>query len=149
MKDHRVLYCRSKLTCRRCNRKHKKLLHEEKENTSKSTLSSPGSSAENLQPEEKPSIRAASKASELMSRSILKVVPVKMWTENPKDFTHTYAFFDEGSNANLCVASLARRLGVPLAAANVELVTTNATSQMKKKVNRLAVQGCGERHPSG
>ena len=75
----------------------------------------------------------------------MKVVPVKVWAENPEDFTHTYAFIDEGSNANLCAASLARRLGVPLAAANVELVTTNAISQMKKKVNRLAVQGCNER----
>ena len=91
LKGHRVLYYHSKLTCRRCNRKHYTLLHEKKESTSKAT-SSHGSSSERTEPEEKPLICAANKASELMFRSITKVVQVNVWVENPEHFTHTYAF---------------------------------------------------------
>ena len=44
----------------------------------------------------------------------------------------------------MCAASLASRLGVPISQGNVELMTTNAISTIKHKVNDLAVQGIDE-----
>ena len=44
----------------------------------------------------------------------------------------------------MCSASLVERLGVPMSATNVELVSSNAISVMDKKVDCLGIQGFEE-----
>ena len=43
---------------------------------------------------------------------VLKVVPVKVWANDPVEHNLIYAFIDEGSNLNMCSSHLAKRLGV-------------------------------------
>ena len=77
-------------------------------------------------------------------RTIFKVVPVKVWYDNPSKYVCTYAFIDERSSVNMCSAELAERLGVPVEWGNVELITANAITHEKKKVYFLAIQGIEE-----
>ena len=76
--------------------------------------------------------------------AILKVVPVKVWSANPINCVNTYAFIDEGSNINMCSSRLADRLGVPISATNVKLLTSNAESVLDRKIESLMVQGIDE-----
>ena len=143
---HRVSNCQSKLSCRKCSRKHNTLLHEERSRNGAGELSNVSSSVQPKRDDSdnEGSVRAASSAPKFKRRSILKVVPVKVWVDDPGKFTHTYAFIDEGSTVNMCSADLVKRLGMPVLATNVELVTSNSTSVMTKKVDRIGIQGMDE-----
>ena len=83
-------------------------------------------------------------ASSFSGRTIFKVVPVKVWYDDPSKYICTYAFIDEGSSVNMCSAELAEQLGVPVKWGNVELITANAITHEKKKVDFLAIQGIEE-----
>ena len=72
-------------------------------------------------------------ASSFSGRTIFKVVPVKVWYDDPSKYVCTYAFIDEGSSVNMCSAELAERLGVPVKWGNVELITANANHSRKEK----------------
>ena len=71
--------------------------------------------------------------------SILKVVPVRVWTNDPGKHVLTYAFIDEGSNINMCSRHQAKRLGVSTLATNVKLLTSNAISVLDRKINDLVI----------
>ena len=73
--------------------------------------------------------------------SILKVVPVKVWTNDPVKPVLTYAFIDEGSNINVCSSHLGERLGVSTSATNVKLLTSNAISVLDRKIDNSVIQG--------
>ena len=77
-------------------------------------------------------------------RTIFKVVPVKVWLNDPAEHVCTYAFIDEGSSVSLCSRDLVNRLGVPIIQSNVELHTTNAVTTVNSMVQRLAVKGMEE-----
>ena len=67
-----------------------------------------------------------------------------MWVQDKTEHVYIHPFIDEGSNVNLCSDRSAKLLDIPVAAAHVELVTSNATSLMKEKVQNLASQGIKE-----
>ena len=86
-------------------------------------------------------------ASSFSGRTIFKVVLVKVCYDDPSKYVCTYAFIDEESNVNMCSAELAERLGVPVKWGNVELITANAITHEKKKVDFLAKQGIKKKAP--
>ena len=138
---HRVLYCRSKLTCRKCNQKHNTLLHEHWAETG---VSRSQEEEDNQEKGDQLQLCTASNTAKSIPRAILKVVPVKAWVKDPANFTQTYAFIDEGSTVNMWSADLVRRLGVSVCATKVELVTSNSTSLMTKKADWFGICGLGE-----
>ena len=76
--------------------------------------------------------------------AIFTVVPVKVWPANSSNCVSTYAFIDEGSNIKMCSSRLADRLGIPISATNVKLLTSNAESVLDQKIDNLMVQGIDE-----
>ena len=147
---HRVSNCCLRITCRKCNQKHNTLLHPVFEPDSHETGVSKSRPAGSDDREEvgdsiQPICAATSsgRSVEPYRHTIFKVVPVKVWAENT-DCVQTYAFIDEGSSVYMCSASLVERLGVPMTATNVELVSSNAISVMDKKVDCLGIQGFEE-----
>ena len=144
---HRVVQCRLKMTCRKCGRRHNSLLHWE----SRSHEISNEQSSTSVRADEKGNPDVSSRvcattyenerASAKSMGEILKVVPVKVWSANPSNCVSTYAFIDEGSNINMCSSRLADRLGVPISATNVKLLTSNAESVLDQKIESL-MQGC-------
>ena len=69
---------------------------------------------------------------------------MKVWAQDKSEHVCTYAFIDEGFNVNLCSDRLAALSAILVAVTHVELVTSNATFLMKKKVQNLAIQGTKE-----
>ena len=67
------------------------------------------------------SLKKSSKKRDSVKQTIFKIVPVKVWYNDPTKYECTYAFIDEGSSVNLCAADLAKRLGVPINYENFEL----------------------------
>ena len=90
------------------------------------------------------SLKKSSQKRDSVKQAIFKIVPVKVWYNDPTKYECTYAFIDEGSSVNLCAADLAKRPRVPINCGNVELQTTNAVTTIKQKVQDLAVQGIEE-----
>ena len=151
---HRILECKSKISCCDCGKRHHTLLHLERSNSETNTSSHSESSKPSVLNNDdvdqfaaisaSTSFKKNSLGSGFTKQTIFKVVPVKVWHNDSANYECTYASIDEGSNVNLCAASLASRLGVPISQRNVELMTTNAISTIKHKVNDLAVLGIDE-----
>ena len=147
---HRVVQCRLKMTCRKCGRRHNSLLHWE----SRSHEISNEQSSTSLRADERENPDASSRvcaatyendwASAKSMGAIFKVVSVKVWSANSSNCVSTYAFIDEGSNINMCSSRLADRLGIPISATNVKLLTSNAESVLDRKIDSLMVQGINE-----
>ena len=131
---HRVSQCRWKVQCKKCGRRHNLLLHADIED--QTNLPASQDKKENLAA----CTPCNNSASSFSGRTIFKVVPVKVWYDDPSKYVCTYAFIDEGSSVNMCSAELAERLGVPVKWGNVELITANAITHEKKKVDFLAIQ---------
>ena len=128
--------------CRRCHCKHNTLLHYDQESFQDSEDSA--TNAGNT--EKADSVCAAGFRNRVNASGspIFKVVPVNVWFKDSSKQVSTYAFIDEGSSVNLCSERLLKRLGLPVTATHVELVTSNATSLMDKRVSCIAIQGLGE-----
>ena len=130
---HRVSQCRWKVQCKKCGRRHNLLLHTDIED--QINLPASQDKKENLA-----ACTSCNNSASLFSgRTIFKVVPVKVWYDDPSKYICTYAFIDKGSSVNMCSAELAERLGVPVKWGNVELITANAITHEKKKVDFLAI----------
>ena len=56
------------------------------------------------------SLKKSSKKRDSVKQTIFKIVPVKVWYNDPTKYRCTYAFIDEGSSVNLCAADFAKRL---------------------------------------
>ena len=130
--------CRWKVQCKKCERRHNLLLHADIED--QTNLPASHNKKENLAA----CTSCNNSASSFSGRTIFKVVPVKVWYDDPSKYVCTYVFIDEGSSVNMCFAELAERLGVPVKWGNVELITANAITHEKKKLNFLAIQGIEE-----
>lgn len=74
-------------------------------------------------------------------QTIFKVVPVRVWVNDPSKHVQTYAFIDEGSSVNICSKSLVNKLGLSVKEGKMALVTANAVSMQNKKVESLTIQG--------
>ena len=145
---HRVFDCKSKISCHECGGRHHTLLHI-KQVTSE-VFNRPESESGSTQgkPEEdcttvvsaSTSLKKSNKKRDSVKQTIFKIVPVKVWHNDPIKFECTYTFIDEGSSVKLCAVDLAKRLRVPINCGNVELQTTNAVTTIKQKVQDLAVQ---------
>ena len=151
-RGHRVFDCKSKISCRECGGRHHTLLHIKQvtSEVSNRTESEPGGMRSELADDRtsvvsaSTSLKKSSKKRDSVKQTIFKIVPVKVWYNDPTKYECTYAFIDEGSSVNLCAADLAKRLRVPINCGNVELQTTNAVTTIKQKVQDLAVQGIEE-----
>ena len=139
---HHASSCRVKISCRRCHRKHNTLLHYDQE----SFQDSEDSATNTGNTEKADSVCAAGFRNRVNASGspIFKVVPVNVWFKDSSKQVSTYAFIDEGSSVNLCSERLVKRLGLLVTATHVELVTSNATSLMDKRVSCIAIQGLGE-----
>ena len=144
---HKVTNWLTTFTCRVCNRRHHSLLHEERADDQAKTKS--GSASEGREKKEEPQPRmsacSATSRSNLFDRTILKVVPVKVWASNPSYCVYTHAFIDEGSGVNMCSASLIRQLGIEVKDCDVELWTTNGVSRENKMAAEpMTIKGIAE-----
>lgn len=92
--------CRSRLDCQVCHRKHPSVLHVEKEDTNKETVSPPSQQ-----------ICAHIGAGE-EDPNVFSIVAVKVKSQKSNKVVCTYAFLDPGSSGTFCTANLAKRLGV-------------------------------------
>lgn len=70
----------------------------------------------------------------------LKVVPVKVWTDNCKPVS-TYAFLDEGSDMTLCAKSLANELKVKGVKENMTISTVSG--KLKSQFTVVSFNACG------
>ena len=149
-KGHKVTDCKMKASCKDCGKRHHNLLHAKASQEADEASSSASSSSESQSkgPEKVVSASAGINNSKGLvdstRRTILKVVPVKAWLNDPAEHVCTYAFIDEGLSVSLCSRDLANRLGVPIIQSNVELHTNNAVTTVNSMVQRLAVKGIEE-----
>ena len=91
MQDHRAVNCRSKLSCRKCGKRHNTLLHfESKQNSEcilvlKESVSDEETCSSNSIDSAK-NLCAATSLSKFPGRSFFKVVPVKKWSKDSDKF---------------------------------------------------------------
>ena len=151
LSGHRVSQCRVKIVCRKCSKRHNTLHHWDWQPQGPLEKIVAVSSTEEREIEQDSGsvVCAATQQDDCFSSlggvsSILKVVPVKVWANDPGEHVLTYAFIDEGSNINMCSSHLAKRLGVSTSATNVQLLTSNAISVLDRKIDDLVIQGVNE-----
>ena len=141
-KGHKVSFN----SCKDCGKRHLTLLHAKAIEKADGASSSASSSSESQSkgPEKVVSASAGINNSKSVvdstRRTIFKVVPVKVWLNNPAGHICIYAFIDKGSSVSLRARDLANRLGVSIDQSNVELHTTNAVTTVNSIVQRLAVK---------
>ena len=150
-KGHKVTDCKIKVSCKDCGRHNHTLLHANVSRAADGMNSSASSSAKGqLESPEKVIVSASADTSDSKGladstkRTIFKVVPVKVWVEDPAKYVCTYALIDEGSSVSLRSRNLANQLVVSTIQGNVELHTTNAVTTVNSMVRRLAIKGIEE-----
>ena len=111
--------CRSRLDCEVCHRKHPSLLHVEKEDVKRGTVS--------------PSVQQTCDhigAGE-EDRNVFSIVAVKVRDSKRKKVVCTYAFLDPGSSRTFCTTDLAKRLGVTGKPETIMLKTMGQVKSVK------------------
>ena len=87
-------------------------------------------------------VRDASK--NVDGRKLHKVVPVKVWLNDPSKSLITWAYLDEGSEVSVCTTAFAKQLGAKLTSATVKLCTSNAVTRVNWKIDCMHVPGVDE-----
>ena len=72
-------------------------------------------------------------------QAIFKIVPVRVWVNDPSKYVKTYAFIDKGLSVNLCFKNLISKLGLKMKDVKMALVTANAVTTQTKKVENLTI----------
>ena len=62
-----------------------------------------------------------------------KVVPIKVWIEDPGEAMVTWAFMDEESETSLCTLEFAKKLGAKLDRTHVQVCTNNGVSKVNQQ----------------
>ena len=91
------------------------------------------------------------KESSRSCKKLHKVVPIKIWLEDPSDAVVTWAFMDEGSETSLCTFDFAQKLGAKLKNVNIQVCTNNGVSAVNQEIECLYIkgldQGCATHGP--
>ena len=80
----------------------------------------------------------------------LMVLPVRVFGEDPTNFTDTYAFLDSGSEVSFCTNALLRRLHLSGKPVTQEIVSINGSRSHSGTLVSLSLRGLMEKkHCSG
>ena len=146
---HRVSECSYKQRCKECGKRHNLLLHfvsSSGEVVSQSDASSANPSGVTSGSGEQVLISCnfCDKSQCEDGKKLHKVVPVRVWVEDPSKGVCTWAYMDNGSEVSLRTTVFAKRLGASLCSTSVQMHTSNAVTPVYEKVNTFHIQGIGE-----
>ena len=134
LSSHRISNCQSDLTCRHCKGRHNSLLHFEKS----------GKGVEAAKPAENAVVACNSCIPSGKGKKLHKIVPVKVWTTDPAKAIECWAYMDDGSELSLCTTEFAKKIGAQLEDVNLTMLTNNAETSVKKRIDSIHVQGLEE-----
>ena len=116
-RGHRVFDCTSKISCHECGRRHHTLLHIKQvaskvsnrpESESGSTQGKPAEDCTTVV-SASTSLKKSIKKCDSVKQTTFKIVPVKVWYNDPTKYECTDAFIDEGSSVNLLCSRFGKR----------------------------------------
>ena len=151
-KGHFANKCQKGRSCfvAECGRQHHPLLHSD-ESTGK-VLGDKSTKGKEREPTEKKSMDVPDAqtghcgASDAMKKQVcLRVVPVKVFSQDNSREKITFAIRDEGSNTTLVKESLVRELNLEGNPVDFKLTTMNSISQESGRSYHIFVQGIGQK----
>ena len=134
---HGVGTCYFNKNCSHCNKRHHTLLHQEIKESLVVQNSNGSQSSLNVS-------CSTYSDSTTSNKKLHKVVPIKVWIEDPGEAMVTWASMDEGSETSLCTLEFAKKLGAKLDRINVEVCTNNGVSKVNQQIPYFHIKGLDE-----
>jgi len=139
--------CTFRRSCAVCKRPHHTLFHKDvpqKRNRATSTADD-ASPFYNASSSSAPTANITAFAKTSSQRVRLMVLPVRVFGEDPTNFTDTYTFLDSGSEVSFCTNALLRRLHLRGKPVTKEIVSINGSSSHSGTLVSLSRRGLMEK----